>query len=85
MISSSLGSTNVLAIKQHLLARNFVGSAMLIASFFMHGCSTFPFANIYVFDGMTVVSASCMRAHVFEFCWNNVILPLLVNNICFFI
>ena len=41
MISSSAGFTNVLAMKQPLLARNFVGSAMLIASFFMHGCSIF--------------------------------------------
>ena len=77
MIFSSLGSTNVLAIKQPLLARNFVGSAMLIASFFMHGCSTFPFTNISVFDGMTVVSASCMRAHVFDFVGTMLFCPCL--------
>ena len=66
MISSAYEFTNGLAIKQPLLARNSVGSAMLIASLLMHGCSVFLFTNI--FDRMTVVSAICIRAHVFEFC-----------------
>ena len=66
MISSSLGSTNVLAIKQPLLARIFVGFAMLIASFFMHGCSTLPFTNISVFDGRQL----CLQAVCEHMCLN---------------
>lgn len=55
MMSSYLEFTDDLTLKQPLLAGNFVGSAMLIISFFMHDCSIYPFTNISVFDGMTIV------------------------------
>ena len=66
--SLSFGFTNVLAMRQPLVARNLVSSEMLIDSFLIQGCPIFPLRYVSVLGGTPVVSASGMRAQVLVFC-----------------